>query len=201
MPGKEVWVTEFGYDTDPASPLGVPATIGPNSAFIVQGQWLVRSMLAMMQAGIDRSYIYWIADQPCESDAGNYCAVQFNTCGLIDANNAKKASYFMVNAFRSRLATMRYAATVTSNSANVDIVSFRDTKSAGGAYVLWAPTSNATVVKGYALDLGASATSATQVLLADQQMTGVASTLMVSGGKVTVDVTETPTLVLVDQLP
>jgi hypothetical protein len=32
-------------------------------------------------------------------------------------------------------------------------------------------------------------------------MTGVASTLMVSGGKVTVDVTETPTLVLVDQLP
>jgi len=195
MAGKEVWVTEFGFDTNSASPLGVP-TIGPNSNFIVQGQWILRSMLAMLEAGIDRAYIYWLADQAC----GAYCADMFNTCGLIDVNNQRKAAYYMVNAFRSRLATMRYAAEVTSGNANVDIVSFADTHGPGGAYVLWAPTSNATVVNGYSLPVPAAATTATQVLLVDQQLTGTASPLTIMGGAVTVDVSETPTLVILDHL-
>ncbi len=45
LPGKELWLTEFGYDTDPQSVLHAPA-IGGNSAAVVQGQWLVRYYLA-----------------------------------------------------------------------------------------------------------------------------------------------------------
>jgi len=200
MPGKAIWVTEFGYDTDSASPLGVPASIGPNSSFIVQGQWIIRSMLAMLQGGVERAYIYWLADQTCAYDGGSYCAGQFNTCGLIDPTGNKKASYYMVNAFRSRLATMRYAAPVTSGTTNVNILQFADTTGPGGAYVLWAPTSNATVVSGYKLSVPGAATSATEVLLEDQQLNGTASALTIAGGQVTVDVSETPTLVLVDHL-
>jgi hypothetical protein len=194
-PGKEVWVTEFGYDSNSASPLGCP-TLGPNSNFVVQGQWIVRSMLAQMQAGISRAFIYWIADQPC----GVYCADMFNSCGLIDVDGGYKASYYFVNTFRATLATMRYVAPVASGNASVDIATFQDTLGADGAYVLWAPTSNATVVNGYTLKLAADATRATQVLLEDQQLNGSSSALTVTTGTVSVDVTETPTLVLVDHL-
>jgi hypothetical protein len=194
-PGKEVWVTEFGYDSNSASPLGCP-TLGANSNFVVQGQWIVRSMLAQMQAGISRAFIYWIADQPC----GVYCADMFNSCGLIDVDGGYKASYYFVNTFRATLATMRYVAPVASGNASVDIATFQDTLGADGAYVLWAPTSNATVVNGYTLKLAADATRATQVLLEDQQLNGSSSALTVTTGTVSVDVTETPTLVLVDHL-
>ena len=195
MPGKEVWVTEFGYDSNSASPLGCP-TLGPNSNFVVQGQWIVRSMLAQMQAGVDRGFIYWIADQAC----GTYCADMFNSCGLIDVDGGYKAAYYFVNTFRATLASMRYVAPIASGNASVDIASFQDTLGPGGAYVLWAPTSNATVVNGYALKLAADATQATQVLLEDQQLNGSSSALSISGGAVTLDVTETPTIVLVDHL-
>jgi hypothetical protein len=124
----------------------------------------------------------------------------FNSCGLIDVDGGYKASYYFVNTFRATLATMRYVAPVASGNANVDIATFQDTLGADGAYVLWAPTSNATVVNGYTLKLAADATRATQVLLEDQQLNGSSSALTITSGAVSVDVTETPTLVLVDHL-
>ena len=43
--------------------------------------------------------------------------------------------------------------------------------------------------------------TATAVTLADQQQNGVAAPLTPANGKVTLDVTETPTIVLVDSTP
>ena len=61
LPGKQVWVTEFGYDTNPHSPQRAPA-IGPYSQEEVQGQWLVRSYLALAAAGVDRAAMYLLRD-------------------------------------------------------------------------------------------------------------------------------------------
>jgi len=86
-----------------------------------------------------------------------------------------------------------------TGNANVMVATFAAPSGPGGAYVLWAPTSNGTTVPGYALDVG-GATTVTQVSLADQKLTGVETTLSPSGGKVSVDVSESPVLVLVDAL-
>jgi len=197
LPGKPVWWTEFGYDTYVSSPLHAPA-LGPNSAFIVQGQWLVRALLAALAAGIDRATVFEL-DDTCTPPAAA-CNTQFATCGLLaempDAGTAPKPSWYFLATFRARLQTMVYAGGPASGQADVKIAQFTDTQSAGGALVVWAPTSSATVHPGYTLALPGGAASATAVALVDKQQNGMATMLTPAGGAVTLDVSETPTIVL-----
>jgi hypothetical protein len=199
LPGKQVWWTEFGYDTDAQSPLHAPA-LGANTAFIVQGQWLVRAFLAALAAGVDRATLFELDDTCNVADSTCMAAQQFTTCGLVDGAGVKKASWYFVAAFRARLATMVFTGNPDSGQAGVSIAAFKDTAGPGGALVLWSPTSSASVVSGYSLALPAGATTATAVALADQQQNGVETSLTPAGGKVTLDVSETPTIVLVDAM-
>ena len=200
LPGKEVWWTEFGYDTFAQSPLHAPA-LGGNSAFIVQGQWLVRAFLAALAAGIDRATLFELDDTCNIASSTCDAAQQFTTCGLIDGTGTKKASWFFVAAFRARLATMAFSADLSAaQSAGVSVYAFKDTAGPGGALVAWSPTSTAHVVSGYSLTLPSAATTAKAVVLADQTATGNEATLTPTGGKVTLDVSETPTIVLVDAM-
>ena len=194
LPGKEVWWTEFGYDTNQGSVLRAPP-LGGNSAEVVQGQWLVRELLAGLGAGIDRSTIYLLRDSD-ENDP-----TQFATCGLTKPKGdwTPKPSWFYVAAFRARLKSMHFAYKVPAADPDVLVYAFRDATSAGGAYVVWAKTSSAKVVPGYALAVPGAA-HATAVTLADQQATGVEAALAPANGTVTLDVSETPTIVLVDAL-
>ncbi len=196
LPGEELWWTEFGYDTYETSILRAPA-IGSNSAFIVQGQWLVRDLLAAMAAGFDRATLFE-ADDTCDITQGSCDAgQQFTTCGVIDGKGKKKPAWYFVAAFRANLATMVFDKEIDSGNANVMIYRFKDTKSGGGAYVVWAPTSTAMVVSKYELAIGGAQT-AKEVTLADQMQNGVEAALTPAGGNVSFDVTETPAIILVD---
>ncbi len=196
LPGKPVWWTEFGYDTYANSPLHAPA-LGANSAFIVQGQWLVRDLLAALAAGVDRATVFEL-DDTCTPPA-TACNTQFATSGLLaDPGSAPKPSWFFLATFRARLQTMVYAGEATSGQVDVRIAQFKDT-GGGGALVVWAPTSNATVHAGYSLALPAGAGSASAVALVDKQAMGVETALtpVATGSKaVMLDVSETPTIVL-----
>lgn len=195
LPGKEVWWTEFGYDTNSGSTLGTP-TLGGNNSKIVQAQWLVRELLIGMSAGLDRATLFEL------DDTGADASGVFVTCGLQTADKppVKKPSYFFVATLRSRLGSMSYASEQSSGNPNVMIYEFKDTASAGGALVVWSPTSSANVVSNYSLALPSAAKTAKSVTLADQQMNGTETPLTVTGGNVTLDVSETPTIVLVDAM-
>jgi hypothetical protein len=198
LPGKPVWWTEFGYDTFAGSPLHAPA-LGSNSAFVVQGQWLVRDLLAALAAGIERATLFELDDTCTPPDTS--CNTQFATAGLLPlpSGTTPKAAWYFLAAFRARLQTMVYRGETASGAADVRIASFADTggtSGTGGALVVWSPTSTANVHTGYALALPAGADTATAVALADQQQNGVASALSPQGGSVTLDVSETPTIVL-----
>jgi hypothetical protein len=202
LAGKEVWWTEFGYDTSDASPLHAPA-IGSNSAFVVQGQWLVRSFLLALAAKIDRATLYVLRDDCHPSDPTCKVDIQFTTCGITGPKGdwTKKISYDYLATIHARIGSMVFAREVTSGASDVRVLAFDDASGKGGAYVLWSPTSKANVHTGYALTLPSGATSAKLVTLADGQPTGVESALTPSGGAVTVDVSETPSIVLVDHAP
>jgi hypothetical protein len=193
LPGKPVWWTEFGYDTYAKSPLHAPA-IGGSSAFVVQAQWLVRDLLAALAAGVDRATLFEL-DDTCTPPA-SACDTQFATCGLLATGSVRKPAWYFIATFRARLATQVYGGEVASGQADVKISRFRDTAGPGGALVVWAPTSQATVHAGYALALPAGAATAKAVALVDKQASGVESALVITGGGVTLDVTETPTIVL-----
>jgi hypothetical protein len=203
LPGKEVWLTEFGYDTDPQSRLRAPA-IGASSATVVQGQWLVRSYLALMASGIDRAFVF-VSREDCTGDAtacpGN--DVQFATSGVLTQKGQEqpKTAWYYLTTVRTRLGAMRYQGIVDSGNASVSIARFFDGASNQGAYVVWAPTSNATVVDGYALHVASGVTSASLVTLVDGSTTGTEAPLTLTGGSATLQVTETPALVLVNGTP
>jgi hypothetical protein len=115
---------------------------------------------------------------------------------LTSPDSAPKPSWYFLATFRSRLQTMVYAGQPASGQPDVKIAQFDDTKSSGGAFVVWAPTSNATVHAGYVLSLPAGAASVNAVALVDKQQNGTETALTPAGGSVTLDVSETPTIVL-----
>jgi hypothetical protein len=202
LPGKEVWLTEFGYDTHPHSRLRAPA-IGSATAEIVQGQWLVRSILALLASGIDRAFVYISRDNCTGTDAacpGN--DVQFATSGVLTqkGDEMPKAAWYFLSTFRTRLGAMRYLGTSKGNGGTL-VARFHDATQKKGAYVLWMPTSNGSVVKGFSLSVAAGTQSGSVVTLENGQANGRATTASTANGSLTVDVTETPTLVLVDGMP
>jgi hypothetical protein len=207
LPTRELWLTEFGYDTDPQSILHAPA-LGPNSAEVVQGQWIVRYFLAVLEAGFDRAFLYDSRDS-CTPGVGSgtdtSCATQFDTAGVagVKGSETPKTAYYFIATVRSRLASYAWVVAPpekTMGSHGVMTATFKDVTSSKGAYVLWSPTSQATVVKSYSLSVPAAST-ATQVTLVDGSTTGTETPLAISGEAVTLDVSETPTIVFVDALP
>jgi hypothetical protein len=193
LPGRPVWWTEFGYDTYSASPLHAPA-LGSNSAFVVQGQWLVRAMLAGLAAGIERATVFEL-DDTCTPPA-TACNTQFATAGLLPLSGSPKPAWYFLATFRSRLASYAYVGSLPSGQTNLHVAQFADTQTNGGALVVWMGTSDASVQTGYGLALPAGTSTAKAVTLTDGQATGVETALTPSAGSVTLDVSETPTIVL-----
>jgi hypothetical protein len=85
LPGLEVWITEFGWDTHPDSRIAARAHDG-YSIEEVQGQWLVRGYLAAAAAGVDRAVMYMLGD------VDPYDPTQYATSGLITIDGALKPS-------------------------------------------------------------------------------------------------------------
>ena len=192
LPGVPLWVSEFGYDTNPASQQGAP-TIGGNQPSEVQGQWLIRSYLALLAAGVDRAIAFTLVDQGPPSSTGTYA-----TSGLVGQDRVPKPAWYYVYTLRTRLAGLHFDAEQASGNANVLVYRFANASGKVAAYAVWCPTSNATTVSGYSLTLQGSHTSAAQVALANGSIGGTRTTLAISGGTVTLDVSERPTFVLLD---
>ncbi|RXZ79716.1 hypothetical protein EBB07_21950 [Paenibacillaceae bacterium] len=197
LPGKEVWLTEFGYDTNAASPQRAPA-IGSTSRYEVQADWLVRSYLAAAAAGIDKAAMYMLRDV----DANDM--TQYSSSGLTSSKETgwvPKISWYYVYTLKNRLTGMSYIGEQSSGNANVKIYKFKDAVTGKGAYVVWCPTSNNTTVSGYSLQLQATPTAATLVTLTNGNTNGVSSTLTIaSGNTTTVNVSERPLFVMVDKM-
>lgn len=203
LPGKEVWLTEFGYDTDPGSRLRAPA-IGGADAQAVQGQWLVRSFLALIGSGVDRAFLFVSRDN-CTGSA-SACpnnAVQFSTSGVLTqkGDEQPKTAWYYLATVRARLGSMRYAGTLPSGTTNLALARFYDAAMNKGAYVAWMTTSDGSSVSDYRLPLPAAVSTATVVTLTAGSPTGTAATGAIVDHGVTLTVNETPVIVLVDGPP
>jgi hypothetical protein len=193
MPGKPVWWTEFGYDTFAGSPLHAPA-LGSSSAFVVQGQWLVRAFLAALAAGVERATVFELDDTCTPPDSA--CNTQFATAGLLPMSGNPKPAWYYLATFRARLASYTYVGSQSAGQANMAIAQFANTQGPGGALVVWMTTSTASVQTGYSLAVPAGASTAKAVALTDGQANGVETPLSPAAGAVTIDVSESPTIVL-----
>jgi regulation of enolase protein 1 (concanavalin A-like superfamily) len=193
MPGKEVWVSEFGYDCNQNSIQRAPA-FGPFSAEEVQGQWLVRSYLALAAAGIDRAQQFMLRDDDANS------STTYSSSGLVSSKATgfmPKISWYYVYTLKNRLGRYTYAGEVNTGNANVKAYKFSEGGVVKG-YAVWCPTSNNTTVSNYQLTLDGSPTTATLVQLVTNSVNGTETNLPIAAGKVTLNVSERPAFVLLD---
>lgn len=194
LPGKEVWITEFGYDTHPESVQRAPS-VGTFNQEEVQGQWLVRSYLALAAAGVDKAAMYMLSDvDPSDK-------TKFQTSGLICVpaeGYRSKPSWFYVYTLKNRLTDMFFDQEISSGDPNVLIYKFKHTTAPGySAYVLWCPTSNQTSVADYELNLLPYEKQAKLVELTVGKINGTEYTLPVIDQKVTLSISERPVILLV----
>jgi len=193
LPGKEVWVSEFGYDTNPRSVQRAPA-IGPASAEEVQGQWIVRSYLALAAAGVDRAQQYMLRDV----NAGN--TVKFNSSGLTNEKwnrHQPKRSWFYVATLRHVLGKTRFQREIPSGHDRVRIYRFRSADPAC-RYVdaLWCPTSNQQQVENFPVNV-ATSSPVTLIAFVPDSPTGQRTQLTPDNDRVVIAVSERPVFVLV----
>ncbi len=145
LPGKEIWLSEFGYDTNPNSPQAAPA-IGTNDELEVQSQWLLRSFLEIAASGIDRAQMYMLRDV----NAAN--PNQYNSSGLTqekwNQHQAKK-SYFYLSGMRQILKEYFFEGELNLADADLRAYRFRHRDTDSICYAIWSATSRARVINNY----------------------------------------------------
>ena len=142
LPGKAVWLTEFGYDTNPDSPL-YARPLGAMMSEAVQAAWLVRGYLALAAAGVDRAAMFMLRDVDPKD------AMQFSSSGLTGPKGdwTPKPSWTAVSTLRNTLKGMRFVADVPSGRDDVRV--YRFAGGGGKADVVWCPTSADRRVVGF----------------------------------------------------
>lgn len=196
-PEKEIWLSEFGYDTHPASPQRASA-LGDTTAEQVQAWWLTRSFLALAAAGIDRAQMFMLRDVATD-DPG-----KFNSSGLtgpMKDGHPPKPAWFHLAAMGKILAGTRFEAEIPSGRDDVRIYRFRQFPAAWSYVdVLWCPTSEGKVVGDFrqAVERGAKMSLAR---LSDDSPERNADELAVVDGKVTLAISECPVFLIGRWLP
>lgn len=180
LPGKELWLSEFGWDTHPASVYRAKA-VGGIGELEMQGRWLVRGYLEAAASGFDKAHQFMLRDS-WDSSPG-----VFATSGMVhdkydtlSPKYAKKPSWWYVNTLNKRLRDFRFEA--DESSAGIRIYRFSHaTRSDSLAYAVWNPddaAAAATVAVPTAIGAGI------RVALAEGQALGTASPI--TGGTVQV---------------
>jgi hypothetical protein len=195
LPNAEVWISEWGWDTNQGSPQKAPA-IGSTSGDIVQAQWIIRAYLALAAAGVDRTHHFMLKD--VDGGYGVYAS-----SGLIKNPNdnppyGPKPSWYYVYTLKNRLGNFQFVSTSTSAQGPITHV-FKTTDQTQVAYVVCSPTANNVVINNFQVNLTSGGSTSASVLLvqfADGQTNGTETKTAVSNGAVTVTVSETPIIVL-----
>lgn len=190
-PDAEVWLSEFGWDTHPSSPLAAPL-IGSFSRLEVQAMWLVRAYLALMAAGVDKGMVYMLRDVDETSP------IQFATCGLTTKKGSwdKKPSWFYLSTFKKLLGDMQFIGEENNDDSDLITYKFKRPQSNEGAYVIWYKTSNDKRNNSYKLPLNERVSDARTVEFSNTDDSGKSSAVSITAP--IVSVSEKPIFVIVD---
>lgn len=185
-PDKEVWITEFGWDTNTGSAIAAP---DPET----QGDWIVRGYLTALGTGIDRASMYMLRDASYAQNPGKYA-----TSGLTTEKGAwtKKPSWYYVSTLKNVLTD--YELIETQESETVYQYTFKKKDSNEICYALWCPTADGSKINQYSLNIGENKTKATLTKLQDGYYDGVKSRLKIQDSQVFVEVSESPIFVTVE---
>ncbi|RZK24770.1 MAG: T9SS type A sorting domain-containing protein [Hymenobacter sp.] len=182
-----VWITETGYDTNQGSPLKAIA-IGNKTVLQTQADWTLRTALLYARWGVERTFLYQLADENPSS------STQFASMGLINSDHTPKLAASYLQQVNALMGNYTYTGTLSS-----DPIVDRYEKDGTKIYALVVPDEKARTAT-YTLDLG-SATTATIYQPQAGQTSLAATAVNTVNGKVTITVTETPQFVVAGGVP
>ena len=132
--GLPIWVTEFGYDTQPGSQM-TPIATGNLSGEQLQAMWSPRAALEYLRLGADRVYLFTIADEP------NPNAGLFTSSGLLKGESTgyiPKEAFTVFSGLGKILKGWSFVADQSTQAAR--ILKFK--QGAKTLYAFWSPTNS-----------------------------------------------------------
>ena len=200
---KEVWITEFGWDTNQSYTTETSAhAYGNYTGRQVQAMWLTRAYLLLSSCGVDKATMYMCEDGGIDSEVSG----KYGTCGVIgferDENGntveVKKDSYYYMYTLKNTLGDYSFKCEIEAYDENVMIYQY-ETKDGRVAYAVWCPTSDGTVSENYLLKIDSKTATATLVEAVYGDIDGVKTQLTSDDiGYVSINVSENPVYVVVD---
>lgn len=141
-PGKQVWITEFGYDasTKEPDPKNETFKLWEDVTDAQQAQYLVRSFLVFAKMDVDRAYMYFFNDSDEPS---------FHASSGLTRNFQPKPAYYAQAHLQQTLGDYRFGRAVTEAEGDLYVYEFahgKDPKKL--VWVAWSPSgSDRTVEK------------------------------------------------------
>lgn len=179
----EVWTTETGYDLKEES-IQSARPVGEKTALLTQADWILRTSLMYARHGVSRVFFY----QAYDSDApGSDSKNPFGTSGLLNPGSRRPAADYLLQV-NNLMGDYVYQNTISLDPA-VDIYKLHDKI----MYVLVVPDQIDRKVD-YELNLHKAKKARIYYLKAGSD-TMTSKDVDTNGGKLTVNVTETPVFV------
>jgi hypothetical protein len=144
LPNKQVWMTEYGYDTGTNSPQRASA-YGGYSADEVQAMWNIRSFLEILAGGMDKAFVFTIYDESNDQFG------IFQTSGVVRSRAdglTKKVAWTKFAEIATKLKGLTFKGD-QSKQANVRNYLFANADASKSVVLMWSPTENGTTVPAY----------------------------------------------------
>jgi len=190
-PTNELWITEFGYDTNDQSPNQINVFGGFDQQEI-QAQWLVRTFLILSSCGVDRAAQFMLRDE-----VGN--EPRFRNCGLTEPSSygyKPKKSWYYTYTLKNVLGNF-YFDKVVSETNNAWVYRFVSPESDKYIYAIWSPTGNGTE-STYRITIPVNPKHLYKIELTDKSIEGTATALDKTKSTFNIAINERPVFVVAD---
>jgi endoglucanase len=176
-----VWITEAGFDLNQGSVLKAIA-VGSRTVQETQADWILRTALAYTRWGVERVFSYQLYDDNPNS------TTQFSSMGLVNSDMTPRLAAQYLRQTNQLLGTYSYQQTL-----NADPIVDRYQLNGQSAYMLVVPDEHGRTAS-YTLNLGTAAYADVYRPTSGSAMT--VQRIMLQGGQLTLQVSETPLFVL-----
>lgn len=190
MPGKPVWITEFGYDstTKPKEKSGDFAK-WEGVTDVQQAQWIVRSLLVFSSMPLDRAYIYFFNDDD---------KARLHASSGLTRDFKPKPSFHAVAHLRQVLGDYRFARVVTDEPQEIRVQEYRHAENAKKlVWAVWSPSSGRAGTPRRLVGVPGKLLSSTIMPLSDGPA-AAGTAKPIGPGIVDIEVSETPEYLLLE---
>ncbi len=187
-PNREVWISEFGWDTTRKGNEYSETWATMQN----QANWILRAYVLFRAAGADKAYLFIYNDDD-STNPGLY-----NSSGLVSSeDNKKKPSYFYLATLQDMIGNMGLQRQLATGQDDVLNFAFKNPSGNNGVFVTWKTSGNGSNVADYNLQLPSNVNgSCTAVTPSNNSLNPRRSSVEVNGNhQVRLTISETPTFI------